>query len=49
VAEMVAEKGKACGGSWNHAPENATISSINEYSNSSGAVGFRVFMEVIND
>jgi formylglycine-generating enzyme required for sulfatase activity len=49
VAEMVAEKGKACGGSWNHAPENATISSTNEYSNSSGAVGFRVFMEVIND
>jgi formylglycine-generating enzyme required for sulfatase activity len=49
VAEMVDEKGKACGGSWNHAAERSTISSMDEYSGASGAVGFRVFMEVVND
>lgn len=47
VAEMINEKGKACGGSWNHTPEESTIRSINQYSKPDAAVGFRVFMEVI--
>ena len=47
VAEMISEKGKACGGSWNNLPEESTIVSINSYSGTSGSVGFRVFMEVI--
>lgn len=47
VTEMIDEKGKACGGSWDHFPEESTIRSINNYSGPSGAVGFRVFMEVV--
>ena len=47
VAEMTDEKGKACGGSWNHPPEESTIRSINAYDGPDAAVGFRVFMEVI--
>ncbi|MGI9542145.1 MAG: SUMF1/EgtB/PvdO family nonheme iron enzyme [Cyclobacteriaceae bacterium] len=47
VAEMLNEQGKACGGSWNHLPEESTISSITEYSGPEATIGFRVFMEVI--
>ncbi len=47
VAEMIDEEGKACGGSWDHLPEESTITSVNTYSGSSGAVGFRIFMEVL--
>jgi formylglycine-generating enzyme required for sulfatase activity len=47
VAEMTNEKGKACGGSWNHVPEESTIRSINAYEKPDPAVGFRVFMEVL--
>jgi formylglycine-generating enzyme required for sulfatase activity len=47
VAEMTLEKGKACGGSWNHSPEESTIKSVNDYNGPSANVGFRVFMEVI--
>jgi formylglycine-generating enzyme required for sulfatase activity len=47
VAEMTREKGKACGGSWNQAPEESTIRSISEYKEPDSAVGFRIFMEVI--
>jgi formylglycine-generating enzyme required for sulfatase activity len=47
VAEMTSEKGKACGGSWNHPPEESTIRSITTYSNANSEIGFRVFMEVI--
>jgi formylglycine-generating enzyme required for sulfatase activity len=47
VAEMTSEKGKACGGSWNHPPEESTIRSINMYNDSSSDTGFRLFMEVI--
>ncbi len=48
AAEMIDEKGKACGGSWDHLPEESTIRSVNSYSGPNGAVGFRVFMEVEN-
>jgi len=47
VAEMINEKGKACGGSWNHSPSESTIRSVNNYTNPDAAVGFRVFMEII--
>jgi hypothetical protein len=47
VAEMISEKGKACGGSWNHPAEESTILSISEYKGPDSAVGFRPFMEVI--
>lgn len=47
VAEMIQEKGKACGGSWNHVPEESTIKSVNTYSKPDAAIGFRLFMEVV--
>ena len=47
VAEMLDEKGKAAGGSWNHPTEESTIRSINPYSGPDSAVGFRIFMDVI--
>jgi len=47
VAEMTSEKGKACGGSWNHPPEESTIKSVNLYDGPDAAIGFRVFMEII--
>jgi formylglycine-generating enzyme required for sulfatase activity len=47
VSEMLKDEGKACGGSWNHSPEESTIMSVNSYSATSGAVGFRLFMEVV--
>lgn len=47
VAEMTIEKGKACGGSWNHTPEQSTIKSVNTYAKPDAAIGFRIFMEVI--
>lgn len=47
VSEMTIEKGKACGGSWNHTPAESTMRSINTYTKPNAATGFRVFMEVI--
>jgi formylglycine-generating enzyme required for sulfatase activity len=47
VAEMIDEKGKACGGSWNDTPENSTIQSVKNYRGPDETVGFRIFMEVI--
>jgi formylglycine-generating enzyme required for sulfatase activity len=47
VAEMTLEKGKACGGSWNHPPEESTIKSVNLYNGPDSAIGFRVYMEII--
>jgi formylglycine-generating enzyme required for sulfatase activity len=47
VAEMVAEKGKAKGGSWEDIPENCTIKSVKSYEKPSPAIGFRVFMEIV--
>lgn len=49
VAEMIDEKGKAMGGSWNHVPEECTIQSVNEYDGPDSAIGFRLFMEVIEE
>lgn len=49
VAEMVNENGKALGGSWDHSPEQSTIRSIHQYTGPSSNVGFRVFMEVIEE
>ncbi len=49
VAEMIDEAGKAMGGSWNHPPEESTIHSMSEYDSRSTDVGFRIFMEVIEE
>jgi formylglycine-generating enzyme required for sulfatase activity len=47
VAEMIDEKGKACGGSWDELPEESTIHSVRSYAKADDTIGFRVFMEVI--
>lgn len=47
VAEMVQERGIAKGGSWEDLPENCTITSQKHYESPSPAIGFRVFMQVI--
>jgi hypothetical protein len=47
VAEMIDEKEKACGGSWDDLPSESTIHSIKTYSTPNATVGFRVFMEVV--
>ena len=47
VAEMIDEEGKACGGSWNQSPEESTLKSVSTYKGPDAAVGFRIFMEVI--
>jgi formylglycine-generating enzyme required for sulfatase activity len=47
VAEMSNENGSALGGSWNHAPEESTIKSINKYDGPSANIGFRIFMQVL--
>ncbi|MEO1053716.1 MAG: SUMF1/EgtB/PvdO family nonheme iron enzyme [Bacteroidota bacterium] len=49
VAEMTDQEGKAMGGSWNHPAEESTITSINNYEGPDTAVGFRLFMEVIEE
>ena len=49
VAEMIDENGKACGGSWDHPPSESTIHSISRYTRPGAAVGFRVFMEIIEN
>ena len=49
VAEMVDEKGKACGGSWNDLPSESTIRSVKSYTKANDTVGFRLFMEVIEE
>ncbi|HEX6225672.1 MAG TPA: SUMF1/EgtB/PvdO family nonheme iron enzyme [Chryseolinea sp.] len=49
VAEMIDEKGKACGGSWNDIPSESTIASVKSYAGPSDTVGFRLFMEVLEE
>lgn len=49
VAEMINEEGIAMGGSWNHPSTESTIRSATEYDGPSAWVGFRVFMEVIEE
>jgi formylglycine-generating enzyme required for sulfatase activity len=49
VAEMVATKGIAKGGSWEDVPEQCTITAQKKYDNPSPAIGFRVLMEVIEN
>ena len=46
VAEMIAVKGIAKGGSWEDLPDDAKIISQKKYSKPSPAIGFRVFMKV---
>ena len=49
VAEMIAENGKACGGSWSDIPAESTIHSVKHFGHPDATIGFRVFMEVIEN
>ena len=49
VGEMIDIPNKAMGGSWNHTAEKCTITSVNAYDNADSSVGFRIFMEVIEE
>ena len=49
VGEMVQQKGVACGGSWSHAPEKSTTSSTFTYDGPDTRVGFRIYMEIIEN
>lgn len=49
VAEMVEEKGIARGGSWFHSPYESQIYSVNTYQKPEPYVGFRIFMEVLEE
>jgi formylglycine-generating enzyme required for sulfatase activity len=49
VAEMIDEKGKACGGSWNDPPQASTIRSVRSYKRPDASIGFRIFMEVVEE
>lgn len=49
VAEMIEQPGKAKGGSWQDEPYFGQVMPVREYALPSPAVGFRVFMEVIEE
>lgn len=49
VAEMTQTPGEAMGGSWNHVADESTIKSVYTYDQSDISVGFRLFMEVIEE
>jgi len=49
VAEMIDEKGKACGGSWGDPPSESTIHSVKSYRKADATIGFRVFIEVLDE
>lgn len=49
IAEMTNEPGIAMGGSWNHSVEESNITSENSYDVSDISVGFRLFMEVVEE
>ncbi|MCH8330790.1 MAG: SUMF1/EgtB/PvdO family nonheme iron enzyme [Bacteroidetes bacterium] len=49
VSEMISVKNKARGGNWDVVPEEAILSSVQHYDGPDPRVGFRVFMEVIED
>ena len=49
VSEMIAEKGKAKGGNWNSYISDCYIDQVQEYTESNPEIGFRVFMEIIEE
>ncbi|MEI6411773.1 MAG: SUMF1/EgtB/PvdO family nonheme iron enzyme [Bacteroidota bacterium] len=49
VAEMVQEQGRAKGGSWADEPANCNMKAVKTFSAPSPSIGFRVFMEVIEE
>ncbi len=49
IAEMIAEPGKAKGGSWQDFPYYGQTTPVKKYNGPSPAVGFRVFMEVVEE
>ncbi|MCP4438305.1 MAG: SUMF1/EgtB/PvdO family nonheme iron enzyme [Aureispira sp.] len=49
VAEMVAEKGLAKGGSWYHTEKEATIQAQQHYEKAEPYIGFRIVIEKLDD
>lgn len=49
VSEMIDEKGKAKGGSWNSEFKDARFSKTQTYTEPSPTVGFRIVMEIISE
>lgn len=49
VAEMIQEKGIAKGGSWRSPGGDVTITSVSKYTKSGTDLGFRYFMEIIEE
>lgn len=49
VAEMVQEQGIAKGGSWYHTPKASAVQETQTYSQPEPYIGFRVFMEVVEE
>ena len=49
VAEMVQEKGIACGGGWRSCGYDVQISSIEKYEHSDVDLGFRYFIEIMEE
>ncbi len=49
IAEMIAEPGIAKGGSWQDIPYYGQTTTVKKYDGPSPALGFRVFMEVIEE
>lgn len=49
IAEMIDEEGKAMGGSWDHPANESTITSVIPYEHPEPTIGFRVFMDVIEE
>lgn len=49
VAEMIQEKGKAKGGSWFHDPLDCSITVTQNYQEPQPYIGFRIFMEVLEE
>lgn len=47
VAEMLAEKGLAKGGSWNHLPDDCRLESVQSYEKPASWLGFRVVIELV--
>ena len=49
AAEMIQEKGIACGGGWRSAGYDVQITSTEKYEHSDIDLGFRYFMEIIKE
>jgi len=49
VAEMIQEKGIACGGGWRSCGYDVQITSTEKYDHSDVDLGFRYFIEIVEE